>query len=136
MNNDRPQAFAIDVSMHNRQFLNDAQVGPYSLFALGLDASTVNQIFQESIRQIFDIMTPDFREFAVDLLTLPDFALFTGCHVITPNQMAVNALRESIKRLGMGIWMTLQTEGFFSQPRILIFEHANLNMLQFFAYTD
>lgn len=130
------QGFVLDISFFGRQFLTEVQVGPYSLTELGLSHVAIDQIFQESVRQIFDLISPDFQSFTEDLMTMPDWKYFMGSDKLLSNTNSQNALRESIKRLGLGIWLALFTSGFFSQPKILILQSVSQNLLYFWAHED
>ena len=130
------QGFAVDVSFFGRQFLSEIQMGPQSLGILGLDHVAIDQVFQESVRQVFDILSPDFQDFTEQLMFLPDWKYFMHADKILSSSNTQTALQESIKRLGLGIWLLLYTAGFFLQPRIFVLQNVNQNLLYFWTHED
>lgn len=129
-------AFVVDVSHLARSFLNDVQTGAESLLGAGFPQTVITQIFHESTRQVFDILTPDFHEFSMEVQTTPDWQYIVNAEQIMQNPALESGLRGAIQRYGLGMWMTLSTQGFFKQPRVFVLQNVDINTVYFIAYGD
>lgn len=117
----------VDIGDAGRIFMSSLQQGPNLLLGANFSSNDLTQIYTETVRQVFDIITPNFQDFSLELQCLPNWDYLINGQLILANLMAANALRESIKLLGMSIWMTLQTDLFFSQPMTFIIERVTID---------
>lgn len=128
--------FVVDISIFSRQFLSDIQTGSSALLSHGFDQTVITQIFQESARQIFTLLTPDFAEFSMEIQTAPDWQYMMRAEDIMSVPELEQGLRGAIHRFGMGIWLTLKSMGFFNQPRVFVIQSIDLQTVCFIAYED
>ncbi len=128
--------FVVDISTFSRQFLSDIQTGSNALLNNGFDQTVITQIFQESVRQIFSLLTPDFAEFSMEIQTAPDWQYMMRADEIMSIPELEQGLRGAIQRFGMGIWLTLNSMKFFTQPRVFVLQAVDLHTVCFIAYED
>lgn len=138
MNSNRPanNCFVVDISTFSRQFLSDIQTGSNALLNNGFDQTVITQIFQESARQIFCLLTPDFAEFSMEIQTAPDWQYMMRADEIMAVPELEQGLKGAIQRFGIGIWLTLNNMRFFAQPRVFVLQSVDLQTVCFIAYED
>lgn len=135
-NSRQAQAFVVDISHLTRNFLLEIQTGAESLLGAGFTQEVITQIFHESTRQVFDILTPDFSEFSLEIQTAPDWQYIINASVIMANPVLESGLRGAIQRYGLGLWLTLSAQKFFTQPKVFVLQNVDIDCVCFIAYGD
>ncbi len=88
----------------------------------------IKQTYQESLRQIFDIMTYDFHAFQNGLHQLPKVEMFIDREICaTPEKLA--QLTAYVREVGVGLWFELYRFGYFNLPHPYYLDHPDRDFL-------
>lgn len=87
----------------------------------------LQQVFQESVRQIFDYMSRDFQDFGLRILSLPNYERFVAFHALPEKAFVAEHLSPAIKELAVGIYFCLQNNGVFKTYEDFLLDHPDPN---------
>lgn len=87
------------------------------------------QIYQESLRQLFDSMSPDFQDYTLNLLTLPMYDRFVRASALFGDQTVQAMFREALKEFGISIYFVLMEHGLFHLGRSILLDHPGIDCL-------
>lgn len=68
----------------------------------------------ELVRQVFDVMTPDYTLFSQYLANFPNFNQFIGFADYAKSQEGIQRLHALSQSIAHGLFFTLRNEGFFA----------------------
>lgn len=130
--NNTPERIILDIEPYGRLFWQNHILSLIPYISDSNKEPTLRHIYNESFRQLFDIMTPDTVMFVQDLHYLPDFTRFSLEPYFTADMNFQYHFKKAVFELGLGIYFKLHDAGVFHFDEFYMLDHVTLDCLLLF----
>lgn len=96
----------------------------------------IMEIYQESVRQVFDCMNPDFQDFCLNILHFPQYEKFLNSTALFSNPIIANTFKEYFKEFALGIFFAIQNQGLLFYNGSYILDNPGLDHITCMLYFD
>jgi hypothetical protein len=124
MYNDGPERMIVGFEFVGVDFYRAIQTLVSGTQTGGVDPNTSRQIFEESIRQMFDHIDPDVQIYMTNATQLINYSLFIIGSEFFHNPMLREQFRQIFVTAALGLYFCLNDLRCFSYGKDLIIDHA------------
>ena len=107
--------------------LFDRTVASHPGYTLQQIQQILIEIYQESMMQVFDCMTPDFQDFSLRLSSGLNFSRFINGQCFQNDPVLQQVFRECFLEFGTGIFLAMRDQGHMSNDRVYILDNPALD---------
>lgn len=125
LNNQRPQYLVLDIDHQAAQAIQELSEMIHELVSAYAPDLLENPNYrpavgfvQETIRQIFDVMTDDFAKFTLLLEAFPNFSRYIQVERWVINNTTYADLRERCKHIACALFFQMRNQGLFQVSNI------------------
>jgi hypothetical protein len=130
------QKYIITISPHETYYYTNCLSILCYLDPVFFNPFTIDSIYEETIRQIFDCLTEDFIIFQDCLQTKPDFHLFLGNTYFENNPSIRDLFKKGIISLGTAVYFNLMDWPFYRGCSACILNFVKNDALGFTIFSE
>lgn len=126
-----PLNFLVDIKEAGQEFVYMVSAGDNNLSTIGFTHLDRDQVYTETLRQVFDILTPRFQDFMLETNCLPDWHYYVKSDVIRSNRDVENVVRKCVQKMAVHVWTILHDNGFFTKKGTFELINASYDSIYF-----
>lgn len=130
------QRYLVEIPNSHHVFYRDYLTVLTEIDPVFFNNATIEAIYHESCRQVFDCLVDDFIIFESTLKHMPNFNLFLGNTYFQNNSALIQSFKKGIYELGIGIYFAVNYFPFFNNHTAIILEHIEKEVLVFTVFSE